>query len=100
MKLLPEYETIEKQRDELIIDHGTQLPTVDPATGEQQTAADAPWTVPPEHMADFLAAWKPVSEEEIEVDIQPVPLSYLDCCATNGGIEANELITLGDLVTE
>lgn len=88
-KLLPEFNVIDAQRDSLVKEHG------DPVEGDISR-----WEVSAEHMPEFNAAWKTIADEEIEVDVQPIHLSDLDCGTANGGIEANELIVLGDLITE
>lgn len=89
MKLLPEFNTIETQRDALIKIHG--IPLVDPATGE---IVPDKWEVPPANMADFTAAYQAVADEEIGLEVTPIPIGDLD------NIEANELIALGELVAE
>lgn len=89
-KLLPEFTTIEAQRDALIREHGSLV------EGETDK-----WSVPPEHMADFGAAWKLIADEEIEVELTPVPIGDLDVPGVaNGSIEAHEIIALGDLITD
>lgn len=102
MKLLPEFKTIDEQRDALIKVHGNRRTksTTDADTGVTTVEDTDEWEVPAEHMAEFNAAWKPVAEAEIEVDVQPIPLSELDGGTANGVIEAAELITLGDLISE
>lgn len=87
-KLLPEFTTIEAQRDALIKEHG------DPVDGQVDK-----WMVTPERMDEFNAAWKPVGDEVIDVDVTPIPLADLDG-GGNGAIEAHELVVLGDLISE
>lgn len=88
MKLLPEFTTIEAQRDALIKEHG------DPVDGDTSK-----WMVSPERMDEFNAAWKTVADEEIEVDVTPIPIDDLDG-GGNGAIEAHELVMLGELIGE
>lgn len=95
MKLLPEFTTIEAQRDALIQEHG--VPALDPVTNEPMLDK---WMVPPENMADFNAAWAAIADDEIDVDVTPIPMADLDTGTGNGGIEATEIIILGDLISE
>ena len=88
-KLLPEFTTIATKRDELIT-----------AFGHKEPGADS-FSVPTDKMAAFLDDWKKVAEEEIEVDIEPIPLAQLDFGDNSPGtINASELVTLGPLVAE
>lgn len=89
-KLLPEYTIIDARRDAMIKEYDTPD---DVRPGE--------FKVPDDKMPEFIAAWKVVADEEIEVDVQPMPLTAL-CMpnATEGLIEASEFITLGDLVVD
>lgn len=100
-KLLPEYKVIDARRDEMIkVYNNPQTKTETLANGDVLiTPVEGEWQVPPDKMPEFLAAWKLIGDEEIEVDIQPLPLTAL--CMSNGTeglIEASEFITLGDLV--
>lgn len=101
-KLLPEFKTIDARRDAMIKAYGNpQTKTVtNPETGvEYQTPVEGQWQVPPEMMGEFTAAWEEIGEEEIDVDISPLPLTAL--CMPNGTeglIESGEFITLGELV--
>lgn len=94
-KLLPEFTMIAEQRDALIKTYGVPVES----NGVEQPPGT--FTVPPEKMAEFIEAWKKIAEEEIEVEVEPIPLSALDLgAATNGSIEASELAALGELVSE
>ncbi len=99
-KLYPEYEVATKRRDEMIKAYEThqQVPATPPAEG----MVDGPeWIVPDDKLEDFNAAWKVISEEVIDIDVQPIPLAYLDRGDTvDGAISAAEITILGDLVTE
>jgi hypothetical protein len=89
-KLLPEFVTANAQREELITRH---------SQGAMNT--DGQVWVPPERLSEFNAEWEPIAETEIDVDIAPVRIVELIVDgAANGGVEAGELILLGDLVTE
>lgn len=104
-KLLPEFTTINDRRDAMIKEYDTleTEPVTDGATGEVSHVpkANAQWMVPPDKMPEFNEAWKVVGDQEIDVDVEPLPLSQLDLGnGTDGAIEARELITLGELVTD
>lgn len=102
-KLFPEFQVIDARRDEMIKAYGMPQTRVETnsETGEKTEVQTDGWQVPADKMPEFTAAWKLIGDEEIEVDVQPIPLSYLSLNdETNGEIEANDLIILGDLVTE
>lgn len=69
---------------------------------EPKMIQSAEWSVPEDKLAEFQEKWKEIAEEEIEVDVQPVPLDQL--CFAGPDIEAtisgHEFIVLGSLVTE
>ena len=98
-KLLPEFTTINSKRDEIITAYNYH-----PVSGRNpdgEDVFDENFAVPAGNMDEFTAAWKEIGDEEIEVDVQPIPLSQLDLGdSVEGSISAGELITLGDLVTE
>jgi hypothetical protein len=92
-KLQPEFEVIAKKRDELITayDYKTKVNGGD----EEQLS------VPPDKMGEFLANWRQIADETIEVAVEPVPLSQLDTGkAEVGPLTVGELIGLGDLVAD
>jgi hypothetical protein len=73
----------------------------DPDTHELAEVQADGWKVPADKMPEFTAAWAEIAAQEIEVDVQPIPLSQLDLGdGVDGSIEANEFIVLGDLVSE
>lgn len=88
-KLTSEFADASKQRDELIMayDH------VEEGTGRN--------IVPPDKVAEFAAAWKEIGDTEIEVDVEPIPISFFSTPDNNadGPINADEIIQLGDLMT-
>lgn len=102
MKLLPEFNTINGQRDAMITAYGVHQTksTTDPETGAVVTEETPEWIVPPEHMDEFTAAWSKISSEEIDIDLQPLVLADIDNGDANGSIETSELITLGELIAE
>lgn len=97
-KLLPEFTAAAARRDEMITayDHHEETPVVDgPGIPSPQ------FSVPPDKMPEFTAAWAEIANEEIEVDVEPLPLSCLDMGDnSDGAISASELVTLGELVVE
>lgn len=105
-KLFPEFTTANERRDAMIMayDHHAQVP--DPAWDGAGTAqpplVESPnFHVPDDKMAEFNAAWSEIGDQEIEVDIEPIPLSQLDLGdSVEGSITANEFLTLGDLVKD
>jgi hypothetical protein len=102
-RLLPEFNVIDARRDEMIKAYDTpQTKKVTlPETGaEAEVPADG-WKVPDDKMPEFTEAWKLIGAEEIDVDVQPIALSCLSLGNdTDGSIEAGELLTLGDLISE
>jgi hypothetical protein len=98
-KLTPEFQTISARRDALITAYDYKAPLNDSDNG--MSFLSDQFSVPPDKMPEFLAAWKDLAAEEIEVDVEPVPLAQLDLGdAVAGCIQASELITLGELVRE
>lgn len=103
-KLLPEFKLIDARRDEMIkaYDQPQMKAETDAETGNVTlTPVDGQWQVPADKMPEFTAAWKAAGQEEIDVDVQPIPLSSMSLPnGSDGAIEASELITLGDLVSD
>lgn len=105
-KLLPEFNTASAQRDDLIKAYDFHQKIIEPGSlvveGHAPVLIDGPeFTVPPDKMEEFTAAWAKIAEEEIEIAVEPIPLAQLDMGdGVVGAIEAGELIVLGDLVTE
>lgn len=102
-KLLPEFQSANGQRDEMIKAYEMPQTQIE-KTEEHPLGIEVPtdgWQVPADKMPEFTAAWKVIADEEIEVDVEPIPLGYLSLGdQTDGAIESTELITLGELVTE
>ncbi len=97
-KLEPEFKPINDRREAMIIAYDYH-PMVKTADGAMEPAPH--FGVPEDKLAEFLPAWKEIGDEEIEVDVEPVPLAYLDFGDNaNGSISAAELVALGDLVRE
>lgn len=110
-KLEREFQIINKRRNEMITAYNTPQMILNPAwKPDGSVSPDVPqfisspteFMVPPDKLPEFTQAWEEIGKEEIEVDVQPIPLEQL-CLAdpkVDGGIAANELIVLGDLVAE
>lgn len=87
-KLVPEWTTINDRRSSMIMAYGHMNDDGQPA-------------VPEEKMTEFVEAWKEFAQDEIEVDVQPIPLECLDLGdSTDGAVSALELLALGELVAE
>lgn len=102
-KLLPEFTTINAQRDELIKAYDTHVMVseTDPETGAVIEVATAEFTVPEDKMPEFTEAWKAIAGEEIDIDVEPIPLSQLDIGGDiDGNISVNEFIVLGSLIAD
>lgn len=93
-KLLPEFNVIAAQRDELIKAYDWHPPKTEL---EPQIVEDI-FAVPPDKVEDFLSKWGKLAAAEIEVDVEAVPIGNFDI-GGNGSIEANELAILGDLIS-
>lgn len=85
-KLKPEYDTAAAQYDALVVKHG------DAVIGD--AGPTGAFRVTDEHMPEFTAEWRPIGDTEVEVDVEPLRIHELD------SVEAHEIVTLGDLVTE
>lgn len=86
-KLLPEFTTITNQRDALITAY------------QHKEEGAVNFSVPNDKMLEFREAWNKIAEEDIEVDVEPIPLAQLDLGADKpSAVSASELITLGPLV--
>lgn len=97
-KLLPEYTVANERRDAMIkaYDHHPMVPANDGAEG---MVTSPEFRVPDDKLPEFNAAWGEIAEQEIELDVEPIPLAMLDLGdTTDGSIQAAELILLGDLV--
>lgn len=102
-KLLPEFTTLNERRDAMITAYGhhEMVDVMDTRTNTASHEPSPQFSVPADKLSEWAAAWKEIGDQEIEVDVEPVPLVYLELsdCA-DGSITATELVTLGDLVKE
>lgn len=118
-KLNAEFLIINAQRDEAIkkYDYHIQVPnpkynpeiplaeTLKNNVTELQpkTIPSEQFYVPPDKLEEFEKFWLEIAEQDITVEVEPIPLSQLCFSETsdmNGSISAHEFIVLGDLVTE
>lgn len=87
-KLLPEFNIAAVERDKLIEEYGHREPDTDQMS------------VPVEKMPEFAEKWKVIADMVVDVDVKPIALADLELVGTNGGIEAHEMVTLGELISE
>lgn len=106
-KLQPDFEVISAKRDEVIKSFGVHNKIRDPRIDPLEYPAAVPmvdgpdFIVPPELQGEFVAKWKVIGDEEIEIDVQPVSLDSLDLGPTiPGELTAIELCLLGELIKE
>lgn len=96
-KLLTEFNTANERRDEMIKSYDTHQKIL---SGDEIVDGEQ-YIVPPGSLADFNASWKEIGDEEIDVDVQPIPISMLSLPDDeNGAIEAHEIAILGDLLSD
>lgn len=105
-KLLPEFNVATAQRDALIKAYDFHemvppAPSAEDPLGQGMFVPSEQFSVPPDKIEEFNAAWAPLAAETIEIDVEPIPLHQLDLgYAQDGGIHANEFIALGNLVID
>lgn len=100
-KLTSEFKVVDQQRDEMIKAYGQRevKTETNAETGEVTVSPTGNWEVPADKMPEFNAALDQLGE--IEVDVQPIPISCLSLGDhEDGAIESAELIILGDLVSD
>jgi hypothetical protein len=108
--LLPEFKTINEQRDEIIkaYDFHPMVPRPAKPTDSEEDFAKGfvmelseDFAVPEDKMAEFAEKWKEIGETEITLNVEPISIKLFDLGAmTDGSIEANEILEMGDLITE
>jgi hypothetical protein len=121
-KLGKEFEIINKQHFDMIKAYGQHAMIPNPAaahiTDDMREAMIASghldkvppkmiedtnnYQVPAEHLEEYTKQWNEIVNQEIEVDVQPLPLNQIAFPGDleDGSISAHEFIILGDLVVE
>lgn len=108
--LLPKWEEINEQRDELIKSynhHPVLRRAVTAQDGEEDIArgyvekVSDEFGVPDDKAKDFAEKWKILGEDEVECDVKPISVRMFDLgTGSDGSIEGAEIIEMGNLVTE
>lgn len=104
-KLMPEFKLVNDQKDALITPYGVHQRVMVPTENEDKsitlTETDGEnFIVPPDKMEEFTEAWSKITEDEIDVDVEPIPFEHLDMGnAVDGCISPAEFEALGDLIT-
>lgn len=87
-RLLPEFQTLSTQRDAMVAAYGW-------------TNAEGAVAVPAEKQDEFVAQWTEIGGQEIEVEVEALPLSQFDLGPSVPGVlSAAEIVALGDLITD
>lgn len=111
-KLLPDFTIINQQRDDMIKAYNYPQMMRVPMTEEEIAAVPegevcngfklvdtGEFTVPPSEMAEFTKKMEELLGQEIEVDVEPIPLEQLDLGDNvDGSIDAIEIIAMKELV--
>ena len=102
-KLEAEWNLIAERYNALVKGYDYQRPTINGERVTDEQAKDAAnvemqQAVPDDKMPEFLAAWKELAAEEIDVAIEPIPLDQLCIDGEEGGISIAEFSVLADLV--
>lgn len=101
-KLLPEFATLDAQRNALITAYDFHPVVVGPHDDDRPsgTQIESPdFSVPADKLGEFAAEWATIAGEEIDLDAKSIPLDALDL----GGesvLSAGEVIILADLLNE
>ena len=103
-KLFPEFTTLNDRRTAMIMAyghkqavlHGKVVTEPDDLTHAGIVMQDA---VPDDKMPEFLAAWADLAKEEIEVNVEPIPIYQLCIDGQEGVVTFAEFAALGELVT-
>jgi len=108
--LMPDFTLINQQRDEIIKTYNFHPEVARPAkpTDSEDDIAKGfvmepskEFAVPEDKMAEFAEKWKEIGESELTLNVEPISMKLFDLGAmTDGSIEANEIIEMGDLITE
>ena len=103
-KLKPEYDLILARRNAMIEVYGHKE-MVPPPKSVEDPLSQGPlvpgenFSVPDDKLPEFSKAWAEIESEEIEVDVEPMPLNQLDPGpGVVGGLTAAEFVVLDNLV--
>ena len=99
----PEWELIAERYNVMVRAYGHKRPLIDGrrvTEEEASTHADVVMqdAVPDDKWEEFVAAWKVVGAEEVEVAVEPIPLDQLCIDGREDGITIAELSVLDTLV--
>lgn len=108
--LTPTFNIYSKERDDLIAsyDYHPMVPRPAKPTDSEEDIAKGfvlephkEFAVPEDKMADFEAKWKPIGDKIIDLDVKPISVKLFNMGdMVDGSIEANEIIEMGDLISE
>ena len=102
-KMEAEWNTIAERYNAMIKTYDHKRPMIDGkvvTVEEAEGAANVVMqdAVPDDKMPEFLAKWKDLAAEEIEVAVEPIPLDQLCIDGAEGGISIAEFSVLDTLV--
>jgi len=92
--LEPEYKLLEAERVKMVEELGEQV------YADEEKTQPTGWKIPDDspRLAEYRMRWNTLLSEEIEVNAQPLTLASLGDAPD--GIEADEFVRLGELITE
>ena len=97
-KLKPEFDLIAARRDAMIEAYNHKALDPIQVEGEPPRYAEN-YSVPPDKIGEWKKAWTDMGDEEIDIEVDPLPLEQFDRGdAAPSVLTAGELIALGDLV--
>lgn len=119
-KLLPEWKVLNDQRTDLIkaynthvripkpIEVGEVIPLLDGETSDEatkrrmaETIEGPEYEVPAEHLPKFESDWAEIMAQEIDIEINAIPIGMLSPAnAPNGSVEAGEIVLMGELIVD
>lgn len=94
-KLMPEFKLAMEQRNAMI--KAYDYPEIKEVDGKPVETGN--FTVPSDKLEEFTAAWREISIQIVDVDVEPIPFDQLDLGnAVDGCITPAEFEALGDLI--
>lgn len=109
-QLLSDFNVIAMQHDDTVRVCGVRRKIPDPTfngfkidpMSQSVPMIDGPdFIILPECRAAWEVLWRPIADELIDVNVQPIPIGALSLGdGVDGTIQANELSILGELITE